>query len=333
MSATNEGLVMLSTRVLAREVRGPLAAVMGLAVAGQAAPAAAQDAGAPADAAVSADTAALPSGVEAMIRKAAESGDKAKIDAVADVATATYPDLAGQISALAASLKNEIEHQRMMALKGRDFYEGWKGSIEAGFNKTTGNTDETGTLFQLDTARDGIATLQRINALHDRQKADGNLTRSRSLATYQLNRKLGDRVSVYGLIGWEKDRFAGYTRRFTESFGVGYQLLRTDTMSLSVDAGPAFRQVRYVDGGSESEMAARGSVAYRWDVLPTLTFTQDASAILDGSKTFTSTTAFTTKLLGALSGRLSYYVIHEGDPIEDRKKTDTTMRLSLVYSY
>lgn len=275
----------------------------------------------------------MPAGVEAMIRKAAESDDKAKIDSVADVAKATYPQYEAQISELASSLKTEIDREHVAELKNQTLLEGWKGSIEAGFNKTTGNTDETGTLFQLDTAREGLTTRQRINALHDRQKTDGDLTRSRSLANYQLNLKLGESLSVYGLLGWEKDRFAGYTRRFTESFGVGYQLLKTDDMSLSVDAGPAFRQVRHLDGSSESEVAGRGSLAFRWDILPTLTFSQDAAAIIDGSKTFTSTTAFTTKLLGALSGRLSYYVIHEGDPIDNRKKTDTTMRLSLVYSY
>ena len=275
----------------------------------------------------------MPAGVDAMIRKAAESGDKAKIDSVADVAKATYPQYEVQVSQLADALKAEIDRQHMAELKSRSLLEGWKGSIEAGFNKTTGNTKETGTLFQVDTTRDGLTIRQRINALHDRQKTDGDLTRSRSLANYQLNLKLGERVSVYGLAAWEKDRFAGYTRRFTESFGIGYQLLKTDRMSLSVDAGPAFRQVRYLEGGSKSEMAARGSIAYRWNILPSLTFSQDATAILDGSKTFTSTTAVTTKLLGALSGRLSYYVIHEGDPIDDRKKTDTAMRLSLVYSY
>lgn len=313
--------------MLSTGVRASLGAMV-LAFAGQASAVQAADA-----VAQEAAGEALPAGVEAMIRKAAESGDKAKIDSVADVAKATYPRYGEQISALASSLKADIERRRVAAMKDRTFYEGWKGSIEAGFNKSTGNTNETGTLFQLDTTRDGVTTRQRINALHDRQKTDGDLTRSRSLASYQLNRKLGDRFSVYGLVGWEKDRFAGYTRRFTESFGFGYQLLDREDMSLSIDAGPAFRQVRFVEGGSESKTAARASLAYRWDILPTLTFSQDVAAVLDGSKTFTSTTALTSKLWGALSGRLSYYVIHEGDPVDDRKKTDTTMRLSLVYSY
>lgn len=320
---TKKGWVMLSTGV---RVPFAAAATAALVLFGQASVVMAQDADA-------AQAEAMPAGVDAMIRKAAESGDKAKIDSVADVAKATYPQYEVQVSQLADALKAEIDRQHMAELKSRSLLEGWKGSIEAGFNKTTGNTKETGTLFQVDTTRDGLTIRQRINALHDRQKTDGDLTRSRSLANYQLNLKLGERVSVYGLAAWEKDRFAGYTRRFTESFGIGYQLLKTDRMSLSVDAGPAFRQVRYLEGGSKSEMAARGSIAYRWNILPSLTFSQDATAILDGSKTFTSTTAVTTKLLGALSGRLSYYVIHEGDPIDDRKKTDTAMRLSLVYSY
>lgn len=310
--------------------------VVGLAAACQASVAAAQETAGQETgqaAASSAGREVIPPGVAAMIRKAAESGDDARIDSVAEVAKETYPQYESQIDELVDSLKTKIERQRVAELKRQDFLDGWKGSIEAGFNKTTGNTDETGTLFQVDTSREGLTTRHRINALHDRQKTDGELTRSRSLANYQINRKLGERFSVYGLAGWEKDRFAGYSRRFTESLGFGYQLIQTETMSLSVDAGPAFRQVRFVDGGSESEIAARGSFAYRWDILPTLTFSQDAAAVLDGSKTFTSTTAFTTKLIGALSGRLSYYVIHEGDPIDDRKKTDTTLRLSLVYSY
>lgn len=313
--------------MLSTGVRVSLGAVM-LAFAGQASAAPAGD-----EAAQEAASEALPAGVEAMIRKAAESGDKSKIDSVADVAASAYPQHGEQIAALVSSLKADIDRQRVAALKEQEFYEGWKGSIEAGFNKSTGNTNETGTLFQVDTTREGLTTRQRINALHDRQKTDGDLTRSRSLASYQINRKLGERFSVYGLVGWEKDRFAGYTRRFTESLGFGYQLLNTEDMRLSIDAGPAFRQVRFVEGGSKSEMAARASLAYRWDILPTLTFSQDAAAVLDGSKTFTSNTALTSKLWGSLSGRLSYYVIHEGDPVDDRKKTDTTMRLSLVYSY
>src|SRR5690606_14562627 len=116
----------------------------------------------------------LPAGVEAMILKAAESGDAAKIDSVADVAKAAFPGHETQIGALASGLKADIEQERVEELKSRTLLEGWKGSIEAGFNKTTGNTDETGTLFQVDTVREGVTTRQRINALHDRQKTDGD---------------------------------------------------------------------------------------------------------------------------------------------------------------
>lgn len=278
--------------------------------------------------------AALPHAIEAMLRHAGEAGDTASLDSVANTAKSTFPEHAGQIDQLVAKLKGELEEERRTELAEQTFTEGWSGSIEAGLSKTTGNSNETGTLLQVDTQREGLTTRHRINALLDRQKSDGTLTRNRSLANYQLNRKFSDTLSVYGLAGWERDRFAGYRDRFTQSLGVGFQVLQNDAMSLSLDAGPAFRQVTFIDGTSENAIAARGSLAYRWDILPTLVFRQDASAIMDNSNTFISNTSLTTKLIGALSARLSYNVVHESDPLEDTlKKTDTAMRVSVVYSY
>jgi len=278
--------------------------------------------------------AALPPAVEAMLRHAGAAGDVANLDSVAAVAKSTFPESAGQIDALVAELKGVLEAERRTELAEQTLLEGWTGSIEAGLSKTTGNSNETGTLFQVDTQREGLTTRHRVNAMLDRQKSDGTLTRNRSLANYQLNRKFSDTLSLYGLAGWERDRFAGYRNRFTESFGIGFQLLRRETMSLTLDAGPAFRQVRFIDGTSESAIAARGSLSYRWDILPTLVFRQDATAIMDESNTFTSNTSLTTKLIGALSARLSYNVVHESDPLDDSlKKTDTAMRVSVVYSY
>lgn len=278
--------------------------------------------------------AAMPEAIGAMLHKAAEAGDTGKLDSVADVAKSAYPEHARQIDHLVAELKNGLEQERRTELAERSFVEGWNGSVEAGLSKTTGNSDETGILVQVDAQREGLTTRHRINALLDRQKSYGELTRNRSLANYQLNRKFNDWISVYGLAGWERDRFAGYENRFTQSLGVGFQLIQSQRMSLSLDAGPAFRQVKFIDGTSENAIAARGSLAYRWDILPTLVLRQDASAIMDTSNTFTSNTSLTTKLIGSLSARLSYNVVHESDPLDDSlKKTDTAMRVTVVYSY
>lgn len=314
-------------------------AVTGKAVAMPEAPSAAASAqpvaesgGRPAGGAQSSES-RLPAPVAAMLQMAATTNGGADLDAVASVAKSTYPQFAAEISAMVGSFKKEKEESRRRQLAEQNYFEGWTGSAEAGFTHTTGNTDESGYLLQLDTQREGITTRHKVRALMDRQSKNGGLTRARSLANYQIDRKFGESISAYGLFGWERDRFAGYERRFTQSLGIGYRVLESDDMRLLLNAGPAFRQTSFVDGTSENNVAARGSIAYRWTILPRVTLTEDASVIFDTGSTIMSTTSLTTKLLGALSARVSYDIIHERDPLPGRQRTDTSSRLSLVYSY
>ena len=276
---------------------------------------------------------ALPAPVEAMIRNAAQTSDDA-LNAVAAAARATNPDAVAQIDALVAQLQADKAAAAEAALARAGWLDNWTGEGQLGLSRTTGNTDDTGFLVAVNLARDGLHTRQQIAAALDRQKTAGALTRERYLANYQLDYKFTDRLYAFGLLGWERDTFAGFTRRFTESFGVGYRVLTGDRMWLDVEAGPAFRQTRLVGGGSDNQTTARGSLAYRWQMLDNLVFTQDASVFLgSGNRTLTSSTAFSAAITGALSSRLSYDGTQESDPPAGRKKTDTATRFSLVYGF
>jgi putative salt-induced outer membrane protein len=189
-------------------------------------------------------------------------------------------------------------------------------------------------LVGLKLAKDGLKARHKLNASLDYQETDGQLSRERSLVTYGLNYLLGEGYYLSSSLGWERDEFAGFARRFTESLGVGIRLIQRPGMTLDVDGGPALRQTRFTDGTGDSEFGARGSLAYRWTIREGFTISQDASIVTsDGNTTLISTSALTTKLTSFISARMSFNVQSESDPLPGRQATDTATRASFVYSF
>ena len=282
--------------------------------------------------------AAIPPAVEAMIREAARSGDAATLDAVVKVAKATNPETEGEIAALGAQLTAEAtvraEAEKQSRLASQDYLEGWRGEGEAGFGVTSGNTEELSAMLGLSLVRDGMTTRHKFAAKVDYQRTNGSTSREKYGASYGLDYLFYDGLYVYGLVGWEQDSFAGFARRFTESAGVGYRPIKTDNMTLDIDAGPALRQTSFTDGSRDRDAAVRAAIVYRWQVNPAMQFSQNASALSgEENTTWMSNTAFTAALSRKLSTRLSFNVMSESNPPAGTKPTDTATRASIIYNF
>jgi len=280
----------------------------------------------------------IPPTVEAMIRAAAQSGDEAELKAVVKAAKATNPAAAAEIEALAdaelARMRTAAAAKREAELKSRGFFDGWTGAGEAGLSLSGGNTKESSGVVGLKLNKEGLQVRHKVAALADYLRTNGETTREKFMASYGLDYKFSDRFYVYGQGMWERDRFGGYSRRFTESLGLGYTAIDRDNMSLYLEAGPSLRQTRYVGGDSDSQLAGRANLAYRWTIRDGLVFSQDAGALMgSGGSTITSDTALTTRLFGAVSARVSFNVEHETNPPAGLKKTDYATRLTGVYEF
>lgn len=285
--------------------------------------------------------AAIPPEVEAMIREAARGGDEAALGTVVKIAQATNPDDAAAIASLGGQLVDEIkakaakaEAEKREKLAAEGVFEGWTGQGEAGAGLTSGNTDELSATVGLSLTRNAIRTRQKFQALVDYQRTNGATSRRKYGLSYGLDYLFHDGLYVYGLAGWEQDRFAGYARRFTQSVGIGLRALKTDAMTLDFDAGPALRQTRYIGGVDEFSVATRGSLAWRWKMKSGMQLTQDASVLSDEQNTtWISKTALTAPLSQALSARLSFNVQSESEPAGGRRPTDTATRATVVYDF
>ena len=283
----------------------------------------------------------LPQPVRAMIDAAIATGDDAKVRTVIELARITNPaDVAelNQIEAdyaitLARNAEAEAAAQQE-AFRTAGLLENWNGKGELGAFQSAGNTDNIGITAGLGLERDGIDWRQKLSGRADYQETEGVVTREQYLAVYEPNYKLSDRLFAFGLAQYERDRFQGFSARYSASAGLGYDVLTGETMTLSVKAGPAWRRTQLVGGAGNSSFAGLAAADFDWKLAETIALTHDASALVQsGSSTFIADTGLVAKLSNKIAVRLSYTLEHDTAPPPGAVKTDTLSRMTLIYDF
>lgn len=295
--------------------------------------------------------AALPDPVRAMIDAAIASGNHADVLAIVKIARATNPDDLSEIDAMMADYNTQQAEKAEQALfekQSAGLFENWKGQGEFGGFRSTGNTRNLGLSGGIKLVKDAVSWRMNFQARADYERNRGATTRDQLSATIEPNYKFDDRLYAYGLAQFERDRFQGFSARYTLSGGLGYELIKTDDVRLAVKAGPAFRITDFAGGASKSSLAGLIGLDFDWQISDTLKLSQDAggtwasdaqgltsaAAVIESNNaTLSATSALDTKLIGRLSARLSYTIEHETNPPVGRIKTDTLSRASLVYDF
>jgi putative salt-induced outer membrane protein len=164
---------------------------------------------------------------------------------------------------------------------------------------------------------------------------NGQRTEERITGSYRARRDFGKSpIFAFGLLSYERDKFQGIDRRFTQAVGAGYQIFDKDRFEWEVAAGPALRQTVFVDAKDEQLFAALATTKLEWEISDTLTFNQKAELVLDSdTSSFSSTTSLTSKIYGRLSGKISFDVDLESNPPPGNGELDTYSRLSLTYAF
>lgn len=279
--------------------------------------------------------------IAAMLDAAYRSGDDATIRSVIGVAKATFPDEAVEIDRLAAGdaavlaqTRKEAQLKQQQRIAEATFFEIWKGELEVGASQSNGTSDVGGVYASAKLTRDGLLWRQKFTARVDYQRTNGLTTTERALAAYQPNYKLNDNSYIYGLAQYERDRSLGYLNRETLGAGIGVTAYKSTRGKIDFEGGPAIRETDFIDQPNRTTLAARGSLAARYALTPSLNFSEDASVFVEsGDTTATSSSAIDTRLIGRLKAKLSYNVQYEQDAAQGQKSLDTVGRATLVYSF
>jgi putative salt-induced outer membrane protein len=281
--------------------------------------------------------ATLPDPVRAMIEAAILSEHDADIQSVVKLAKATNPDDISEIDAMLAGYISKKQQRAEIAKAEKmqaGFFKNWSGQGEAGAFRSTGNSSNTGLSGGLKLTKEATKWRFKFNALADYQRSNGVTTREQFTVALEPDYRLNDRLYAYGLAQYDRDRFQGFSARYTLSSGLGYAVIDKDHISLDIKTGPAWRKTAFVGGGSDSHIAGLVGLDFNWQISDNLKLTEAATTTFEsGNQSFTSITALDTRIVGALSARFSYSIEHETNPPAGRIKTDTLSRATLVYDF
>lgn len=283
----------------------------------------------------------LPRATRDLIEAAYEAGDDTTIAALFKLARRTNPQAEGQIEALEAEISAKRAEklarearERADRLAAASFIDNWKGEIELGGSRTTGTNKILALYGAVSLEREGLKWQHAVKGRLDFQRSNGRTTADRYRLSWQPNYKINDKIFVYGLTQYERDRFLGYSSRYTASSGVGFTLISQPGTKLTLQGGPALRYTDAIGEPNETSAAARASMSLRWKITPTLNLSQDAALYLErGDTNAQSTTSLDTRLIGQLKARFSYDLQYENRDIQGREPLNTTSRATLVYSF
>ncbi len=293
----------------------------------------------------------IPDPVRAMIDAAIASGDPKKVATVIDLAKQTNPDDAEALDAIQsefdasqAEIAAAEAAAKQEAIRTAGLFENWSGKGEFGAFRSTGNSANTGVTAGLALTRTGIDWRHKLTGRADYQRSNGVTTRERFQAAYEPNWLINDRLFAYALAQYERDQFQGFSARYAVSGGLGYDVITEDDITLSVKAGPAYRVTEFVDGRSESRIAALFGVDFDWSITDRLKLTHDTNAtaetggsatvIIDSSNTSVDlVTGLNAKVSDNLSARISYAVEYNSNPPPGSVETDTQSRVTFIYDF
>jgi len=275
-----------------------------------------------------------PEPVVRLITEAAATGNPVVLKDTVDVAKRTYPGSAAEIDVLVANLQARAEAARLARLQQQGFFEGWSGEGELGASQTTGTIRNTTVAAGIKLNKLGVDWQHHIIGLVDYQRSRGVTTADRELASYEADYSFTPVLFANGLLQWEQDRFAGFSHRYTESFGAGYWIFKLPGFAWQVSGGPALRQASLIDGTKQNDVSARGATQVIWTIMPGTILSEDAGIYVGGKdNTYSSTTALTTQIFGSLSARLSFNINVESQPPPGIDNTSTISRFTLVYNF
>lgn len=216
----------------------------------------------------------------------------------------------------------------------KTYWQRWSGEIGGGLNIENGNTKSNSIETDVRGKYEGDVWSDLIELESNYRKENNVRTRENYRAYNRLDRNLNEKEFIFLGLLYEKDSFAGYDQRTSETVGYGRKVIERENMNLEVLGSVGMRQTEYTDNTDENEMIVQPEARFKWQITPTLGFGQNLSFTIGEENTVTrSRTELTNQLIGNLNLRLQLDVENNSDVPDGTKKTDTNFSANLVYKF
>lgn len=212
--------------------------------------------------------------------------------------------------------------------------EGLSGAVGLGYLATSGNADNE----TLNLTFGGVYNMDRWHHSLDGyavRASTSNITTAEARGlTWQTKYDLNETDYVFGLFGWNKDKFSGYDQQIREVVGYGRRIINREMHTLNAEAGLGLRQSDLRNGLSEDESVARLAIDYEWRISETAQFNQLFAVEAGSDNTYQeSVTSLTADIMESFALVLSYTIKQNSRVPVGSQKKDTFTAVTLEYSF
>jgi putative salt-induced outer membrane protein len=217
----------------------------------------------------------------------------------------------------------------------------WTGEGAIGAGVTTGNTSTTDVGIAAKLKHTGMKWSESGEFTDDYGKTDHVETKNRVAAAGQVDRLFTERLSGFGRVTYENDKFSGFENRYYVGVGIAYKVIDSDKTTWTLQGGPGYKvdEVRdqgvgptFIAAHTEESFGANAGSRFKWKINDKVDLGDDTDVTYsDVSTQIKNSLGLTVALMDKLSARVSYDVIYDTDPPIGFKSTDTATKVSLVY--
>jgi len=210
-------------------------------------------------------------------------------------------------------------------------------TADVGYVSTTGNTEVS--TFNL-----GEKLILRAGRWEHRQQfgsvyasQDGEQTSNLLFTSWRSDWKFHPRLALFGYVGFDRNAFAGISRRFEEALGVSAALLKSTRDTWTLEAGLAMNQQRATDGSTIDFASVRSATVFRHHFSKAAYLQQAVEFLpsLDVAEDYrmNSETALVAPLSAHMAMKLGYVVRFDNLPEPGRRKHDRIFTSGLQFNW
>ncbi|MBL4595506.1 MAG: DUF481 domain-containing protein [Robiginitomaculum sp.] len=224
------------------------------------------------------------------------------------------------------------------AALAQNWTDGWGGEASLSGSQTTGNTDTTDIGIALRLSKTNGPWKSKFDTTYDLGQASGVNNQNRWTIGYQLDRKISEKMYVYGNADYFTDDFGPFKQGSFFGTGLGFQAIETEQMNWAVETGVGYRSQRSRGVGiifpvTENEVALRGGSNFTYQLNDAVSFFNNSEVIWSDSDTYLwNDIGITAQVAGNLSARFNFRVDHHTSVPFGIENTDTITRIALVYT-
>jgi putative salt-induced outer membrane protein len=213
---------------------------------------------------------------------------------------------------------------------------GWRFVGNLGYVQTSGNTQlSTVNLGDRLTYRPSARWLIAQTASWIYSYSDSTETANQILAGLRGDWSFHPKLSLYVLVSYERNLFAGVEGRLEEAGGLSWKAVESARHALAVEVGVADNQER-IGGERGSFWSSRVGAKYKLSITDK-SYLEENLEVLSNLETtedqrVNSTTALVAPLTGAIAIRLGFLVRFDSQPVPGFKETDTTFTSGIQIS-